>query len=633
MPAIINSLKQLQKQLLQYRETLPDETIDLLENVIENCAEEEKKNCRLLEQAQGISNETNAATRQDGFGEILEKSLNEIFIFDQKTYHFIHVNYGARTNLGYTLDELQKMTPLDIKPELTLKDFAKMVAPLLREEVEILKFSTVHRRKDGSDYPVEVHLQTANCDGKKVFAAIILDMTEQKKAEEEIIRAHEELQKVSLIQKVAIERNGRTLRELKFAHSELTEAYEEAKKATRTKSDFLANMSHEIRTPLTAILGFTDFLKTEGDLTLAPKRRIESIDTIERNGNYLLELINDILDISKIESGQFKTEIIECSPSAIVEDVVSLLKFRAIDKGISFNARIDGLIPETILTDPTRLRQILINLAGNAIKFTETGSVDIVIRLLNERDKEAKILFDVIDTGIGLKEDQTKKIFQSFSQADTSVTRKYGGTGLGLSISKRLTEFLGGNISVSSVLGEGSTFSFTVTTGCVKNVKFIGSDSEEISREKNKKNELNEETDNPLQGFRVLIAEDGLDNQLLFGFILKKAGIKVTIAEDGKAAVELANSALWEGHPYDVILMDMQMPVMDGYTATQILRNEGYNGPIIALTAHAMAGDKKKCLDAGCDEFLTKPVDRKLLIETITNYVIQNKVDSTNIPS
>ncbi len=629
MSAVINSLNQLQKQLLQYRETLSDETFDLLENIIENC--EEKNNHQPPDQVQDVAKQAQAATQQEGYCEILEKSLNEIYIFDIETYCFTHVNYGARLNLGYTLGELQKMTPLDIKPEITKEFFMEMVTSLLKEEVEILKFSTIHRRKDGSDYPVDVNFQTANCDGKKVFAAIILDMTEQRKAEAELVRAHEELQKVSLIQKVAIERNGRTLRELKFAHNELKEAYEEAKKATRSKSEFLANMSHEIRTPMTAILGFTDFLRTEGDLSIAPKHRIESIDTIERNGQYLLELINDILDLSKIESGQFETERIECSPYAIAKDVVSLLKFRAKEKGIIFNVRIDGLIPEAILSDPTRLRQILVNLAGNAIKFTETGSIDIVIRLLSWPGKEAKIQFDVIDTGIGLKEHQIEKIFQSFSQADTSVTRKYGGTGLGLSISKRLTEILGGDISVSSVIGEGSTFSFTVTTGRIKNVKMIGSDSKEISSEKFKNNEMNEETDHPLQGCRVLIAEDGPDNQRLFGFILEKAGIEVTIAEDGKFAVELANSGLLEGRPFDVILMDMQMPVMDGYTATGNLRSAGYTGSIIALTAHAMAEDKKKCLDAGCDAFLTKPVDRKLLIETITNYVTQNKIASAQV--
>jgi len=533
--------------------------------------------------------EAEAATQEaktlSAFGHILDQSLNEIFIFDAETLGFVHVNHGARENIGYTMEELRGLTALDIKPEHTPASFAELIAPLLEGTQDNIEYTTVHRRKDGSDYPVAVYLEISVFGERPVFVAIILDITERQKMEEE-----------------------------------LRDSRERALAADRSKSEFLANMSHEIRTPMTAILGFTDILLGN----VVKPENIDCARTVKENGEYLLDLINDILDLSKIESGKLDVEQIASSPHQIIADVVSLMRVPAKAKGLSIDEQFDGPVPETICSDPTRLRQILINVVGNAIKFTETGSIRIVSRLLNETSEEPKLKFDVTDTGIGIPADKIEKIFEPFSQADGSTTRQFGGTGLGLSISKRLVELLGGEFTVSSTVGEGSTFSITVSTGPLDDVRLIRNASEacaEITDEK-----VADNTDCFLHNRRILLAEDGPDNQRLIGFILKKAGAEVTPADNGQIGLELATAAKSEGRPFDVILMDMQMPILDGYSAARQLREDGYTLPIIALTAHAMSSDRQKCLDAGCDDYATKPVDRKKLIELVASYAKKAEV-------
>jgi len=339
---------------------------------------------------------------------------------------------------------------------------------------------------------------------------------------------------------------------------------------------------------------------------------------VKKNGEYLISLINDILDLSKIEDGKLDTERISCSPQAIIADVTSLMRVRATAKRLSLEVRYEGTIPELIQTDPTRLRQVLINIVGNAIKFTEAGSVEIVTCLANEPAEDPKLKISVVDTGIGITESQCQKLFLPFTQADSSTTRRFGGTGLGLTISKRLTEALGGTISTFSTVGKGTTFVVTVSTGPLDDVKWIHNAGESVDEAPAEKSV--DATDDSLRNRRILFAEDGPDNQRLIAFILKKAGAEVSLAENGQVALDLANAALLNGRPYDVILMDMQMPVLDGYSATSLLREQGYAGPIIALTANAMAGDREKCITAGCDDFATKPVNRKMLVSIVGRY-------------
>jgi signal transduction histidine kinase len=416
----------------------------------------------------------------------------------------------------------------------------------------------------------------------------------------------------------------RSMVRLKRALDTALTARKAAEAANEAKSEFLANMSHEIRTPMTSILGFAETLLE----TAQPEsEKLRAVHTIRRNGEYLLDLINDILDLAKIEAGKLQVERVRCSPTTLLENVKSLMVVRAEAKQLSLEVEYAGPIPETIHTDPTRLRQILINLIGNAIRFTHQGSVRVVARLTGRHAPVPKMRFCVIDTGVGMTADQMANVFQPFTQADASTTRKFGGTGLGLAISGRLARMLGGDLSVESKRCQGSEFRLTIEIGPLDGVNMMEQLGEGAAMA----------TENAIRGTatspadrldcRILVAEDCADNQLLVAHVLKKAGADVTVVENGREAVDRAMAA-WRGRresdppaPFDVILMDMQMPVMDGYEATRQLRRQGYTGPIIALTALAMAGDREKCLETGCDEYMAKPIAQRELVRTVYTVV------------
>jgi signal transduction histidine kinase/ActR/RegA family two-component response regulator len=448
----------------------------------------------------------------------------------------------------------------------------------------------------------------------------------------------------------------------------LREARLRAEQASRAKSEFLANMSHEIRTPMTSILGYAEMLL---DPSLAAREQQDAIHTIHRNGRHLIEIINDILDLSKIEADKLATEYAACSPGRVVAEVLSLMRVRAAEKGLPLKVEYRGPIPEVIYSDPTRLRQILINLLGNAIKFTDTGEVRLVVRLVNGltdrppkgprcQDRhgcarletkakdtadtavlpdnqpghrlpktenpppvESYLQFDVIDTGIGMTREELARLFQPFTQADTSTTRRFGGTGLGLTISRRLARNLGGDITVASVPGKGSCFRLSIATGPLEYIKMMENPGEADFLRAAEDPDTRSERTREEAGLkaRILLAEDAPDNQRLISFMLEKAGADVTIADNGQVALTEALAARHEGRPFDVILMDIQLPVLDGYQATSQLRRRGYHGPIIALTADAMGSDREKCLDAGCDDFAAKPIDRKTLLAVIRKHL------------
>lgn len=373
-------------------------------------------------------------------------------------------------------------------------------------------------------------------------------------------------------------------------------------------------MSHEIRTPMTAILGFADIL-LDGH---GEEENLDAARTIKRNGNHLLAIINDILDLSKIEAGKIEVESMKVFPITLLAEIASLMRVRADAKGLEFSVEREGPIPESIRTDPTRLRQILINVIGNAIKFTEVGSVKVVASFIDDGSSSPSLEFRVIDTGIGISGEQEGGLFHAFAQADSSITRKYGGTGLGLTLSKHFAEMLGGDVRVESLTGEGSVFIVSVATGPLENARMIQA-TEDTSSFCVVSGETVGETGEILKG-RVLLAEDGPDNQRMVSFILRKAGAEVMVVKNGKEAIDAVHASYDENKTFDVLLMDMQMPVMDGYDAVRQLREEGYPGSIIALTAHAMSGDRKKCINAGCDGYLTKPIDRGKLISLVGRY-------------
>ena len=409
--------------------------------------------------------------------------------------------------------------------------------------------------------------------------------------------------------------------EHKRAEEALRLAKQRAEAANQAKSEFLANMSHEIRTPLTAVLGFADVLLEQGDLKEAPPERREAAMRIKRNGEHLLRLLNDILDLSKIEAGKMTVDRIACRPCEIVADVVSLMRIRSDAKGIKFEVKYEGAIPETIRTDPTRVRQALINLLGNAVRFTETGSVRLITRCVDRG--EPMLEFDVVDTGLGMSAEQVARLFRPFCQGDNSTTRRFGGTGLGLAITRRFAQMLGGDATVVETHeGWGTHMRVTLATGPLADVAWVDDPlAATLAAAAPEGAALAAPDPNALAGCRILLAEDGPDNQRLISHVLRRVGADVTLMENGKLAVDAAMQAMVEGWPFDLILMDMQMPVMDGYEATGRLRRGGYAGPIVALTAHAMAGDRERCLQAGCDGYASKPIDRARLIATIREHV------------
>ncbi len=408
--------------------------------------------------------------------------------------------------------------------------------------------------------------------------------------------------------------------DLRRANETLLATTARAEAANRAKSAFLANMSHEIRTPMTAIMGFADLLREQVD---TPEVR-EAVETMKRNGDHLLGVIGDILDLSDLEAGHLLTELAPCSPVEAANDVLRAMQTRAEAKGLALACHYRRPIPAVVHTDPVRLCQILTNLTANAIKFTEAGGVRVMVRL-EMSGAEPRICFDVIDTGIGIPEHQLRSIFEPFFQGDESTVRRYGGSGLGLPIARRLARAMGGDIHARSRPGDGSTFMLVLPCGSLHGVPMLDRLPPEPPGMPSA-----EERARPVKDIegRVLLVEDGVDNQRLLCLVLDKAGAQVTIAENGRDAIELAlpdglpNPPNAEAPtPFDLILMDMQMPVMDGYDATRELRRRGYGGPILALTAHAMSHDRQKCLDAGCDEFISKPIDRAQFLATISRFL------------
>ncbi|MCY2992779.1 MAG: PAS domain S-box protein [Planctomycetota bacterium] len=492
--------------------------------------------------------------------------------------HFLRLNSEWERVLGYTQAELLAAPFLDfVHPE----DREATLAEFQRERFgqRTTRFVNRYRTKHGEYRWLEWNA-TQITDGDRVFA-VARDITEHKRAE-----------------------------------TDLAAARSAAETANQAKSQFLANMSHEIRSPMTAILGFSELL-TLSDVP-APRQR-EFLGFIHSNGQALLALINDILDLSRIEADRLELERRDCSLQPLIQAVLSVVGVWAAEKKLQLEVLYQPPLPEQIRTDPARLRQILVNLLVNAVKFTEQGQVCLTVRCVREADGSPRMQFAVSDSGIGISAARIGELFQPFMQADPSMTRRYSGTGLGLAISKRLAQALGGDIQVTSELGRGSTFTLTIDPGPLPDpgTPPVSQGSPTVGEIM-----LSEGLLPTLQG-RVLFAEDMPNLQLVVRQVLSNLNLDLETASDGYAACELAEKSEAEGRPYDLILMDIQMPRRNGYEATRWLRQRGWHGPIVALTAQAMIGDREKCLAAGCDDYLVKPISMKAFIGILTRYLSQ----------
>ena len=490
-------------------------------------------------------------------------STNEGYWVIDADGNFIEVNPGYCRMMGYSQAQIMKMCIADFEAVATMTQIRAQIRRIIQKGHE--RFETRHRHLDG--HWVELEITVTGVDNRYLVAFL------------------------------------RDISERKSAHAALREATQQAERANRAKSEFLANMSHEIRTPMNGVLGLTEVVL---DSSLEPQQR-EHLELVKSSAVSLLVILNDILDLSKIDAGKLGIEEVPYSPAGVMQDVTKALRARAQTKGLSLHCEIEPSVPDKVLGDPVRLRQILLNLCDNAIKFTEKGSVRVQACAQHTDSASIELMVRVRDTGIGIPAEKQELIFQAFSQADTSITRKYGGTGLGLTICASLAALMGGRIWFENETGQGSCFCFTVQ------VK-VASAGQVALLDRPADPMRSPTADDAIQGplaterpLQVLLAEDNPLNQHLAILLLERWGHKVTLAQDGLEAVALFGQRDW-----DLVLMDMQMPNMDGVSATRVIRASGTSGhrtPIVAMTANAMEADRELCRAAGMDAFLSKPFE------------------------
>lgn len=498
--------------------------------------------------------------------ETLFQSAPDALIIVHADGKIVGINTQTETLFGYSKDELvgqpiEVLLPQRYRGKHVSQRDSYCASPRIRPMGAGLDLFGL--KKNGDEVPIEISLSPLHAEGELLVISAIRDVSAQKRIERD-----------------------------------LKEARAAADAANRSKTDFLANMSHEIRTPLAGILGYVEML---ANYCKTDEERHDYAAKIKRNADNLTDLINDILDLSKVEAGAMKVEHITVFPLQEMEGVVSLLESQARQKGLQLETKVERPVPFQIVSDPKRLRQVLTNLLSNAIKFTDKGSVSITVKC----PAPGQLAFEFSDTGCGIPREAQAGLFKPFVQADSSTTRKYGGTGLGLALSRRLANALGGDLQLThSEIGKGSRFTFTLRAEEAKGPVLPPPTPVATPG-----------TDKVLRGTSILVCEDSADNGEFLVRILSERGAQVELARNGAEGVALAHS-----EAFDVVLMDIQMPIMDGYAATAQLRKEGKKLPIIALTAHAMNEEKERCLAGGFSDFLIKPVDTEVLVKTILRW-------------
>ncbi|MCA8941033.1 MAG: PAS domain S-box protein [Planctomycetes bacterium] len=503
---------------------------------------------------------------------LLEAAVDAIITIDTSGT-ILSCNPAAVRMFGFAADELLGTNVSILMPSPDRERHDDYLARFLATgEARVIgqRREATGRHKSGDVFPIELSVSQCVVDGEIWFTGIIHDISERKAVE----------------------------------HAEVLRKEIEAKVSAR--SEFLRHMSHEIRTPLTAILGFSEMLAERTDDVLV----IEGIEVIRRNGEHLLHLVNDILDLEKLDADRIEPERIDTDLREIVHDLATIMRPLATRKNLTFETRVDDDVPRLIRSDPTRIRQILINLVGNAVKFTSRGRIRLDVSL-RRSPESGEIAVSVLDTGVGVSCAEPSLLFEPFAQAERSTTREFGGSGLGLAISRRLARVLGGDVTVreNDEDGHGSIFTATFSADVAPSRPRSRPDATTLEGIDAGPN---------LNGLEILLVEDGADNRLLLGRILEQGGARVSIAENGEQALASVDER-GVSNPFDAILMDMQMPVMDGIEATQSLRARGYSGPVVALTANATRADRDRCIAVGCDAFAGKPIRRRELLTLVAD--------------
>lgn len=595
---IEEAYKSLKPFNFHHRIVYRNKTVKMIHSIGEVITNEESEPVKMVGTAQDVT-ELFHKEELEKLVLAATQSYNSVIIFDREQ-KVEWVNEGFSRLTGYTMDDLKDKSIAILRGNDSrgLLQQKNVLDNILNEKKPVT-YENINFTKQGKEYwVITTATPILGKDGEvERIIAIESDISLRKKIEEELVEANK-------IAEQSLNKVNKTLDELIKAKKQLEELM-------KIKEQFMANMSHEIRTPMNAIVGFTDLLlKTQ----LSSEQK-QYVDAVKTSGKNLLVIINDILDFSKIQSGKFVFEQIKFRLSQVVTTISELMLPKANEKGIHLLTEIDPNIPDYLIGDPMRLNQVLLNLLGNAIKFTKEGEVKIKVDLLEDKEEKVKLSFAVSDTGIGIAKGKQALIFEGFTQASNQTTRKYGGTGLGLTIAKQLVELQGGTIEVTSELDEGSTFTFILEFKKNLNPE---------TKTKKSDSQQSELSFDELEGVNILLVEDNVMNQMLAKKVLSDWKCKITVAENGLVAIDKLSE-----NDFDLILMDIQMPEMDGNEATRHIRKEfsppKSEVPIIAMTAHALAGEAEKCISVGMNEYISKPFDTKVLYNKILSVLKNSK--------